>query len=87
MTRVLLKKQMMEVFSWLYRDNKKGTNRSKAGIIGYSVLYLCLFAVVGGRLFYDGVYHGAADHHGLRLAVFRHHGSDHHLYGGGGQCL
>lgn len=47
MTRVLLKKQMLEVFSWLYRDNKKGTNRSKAGIIGYSVLYLCLFAVVG----------------------------------------
>ena len=42
MTRVLLKKQMLEVFSWLYRDNKKGTNRSKAGIIGYSVLYLCL---------------------------------------------
>ena len=47
MTRVLLKKQMLEVFSWLYRDNKKGTNRSKSGIIGYSVLYLCLFAVVG----------------------------------------
>ena len=47
MTRVLLKKQMLEVFSWLYRDNKKGTNRSKSGIIGYSVLYVLLFVIVG----------------------------------------
>ncbi len=47
MTKVLLKKQMLEIFSWLYRDSKKGTNRSKSGIIGYSVLYVFLFAVVG----------------------------------------
>ena len=51
MTKVLLKKQLMEVFSWLYQDKKNGKNRSKGGIIGFSVLYLVLFFFLGA-IFY-----------------------------------
>ena len=43
MTKALLKKQLMEVFSWVYFDRKNGKNRSKGGIIGYAALYLFLF--------------------------------------------
>lgn len=51
MIRALLKKQMMEVFSWLYADKKSGKLRSAKGIAGYGLLYLLLFgflAVVFG---------------------------------------
>ena len=51
MTRALFKKQMMEVFSWLFQNKKSGKNRSKAGIFGYAVLYLFIFAMLG-FLFY-----------------------------------
>jgi ABC-2 type transport system permease protein len=51
MTKVLLKKQMLEVFSWVYRDNKKGVNRSKSGTIRYAALYIILFAVIGMLFF------------------------------------
>jgi ABC-2 type transport system permease protein len=51
MTKVLFKKQMMEVFSWVYRDNKKGVNRSKSGTIRYATLYIILFAVIGAMFF------------------------------------
>lgn len=51
MTKVLLKKQMLEVFAWIYRDNKKGVNRTKAGIAAYIFLYIALFALIG-FLFY-----------------------------------
>lgn len=47
MTKALFKKQMMEVFSWLYQNKKSGKNRSKAGIFGYAVLYLFIFAMLG----------------------------------------
>lgn len=47
MTKVLLKKQLMEVFSWLYQDRKSGKNRSKGGVIGFAVLYLVLFSFLG----------------------------------------
>lgn len=48
MTKVLLKKQLMEVFSWLYQDRKSGKNRSKGGVIGFAVLYSVLFGILGG---------------------------------------
>ena len=51
MTKALFRKQMMEVFSWLYKDKKSGKNRSKGGIIGFAVLYLLLFGFLGG-IFY-----------------------------------
>ena len=48
MTKALFKKQMMEVFSWVYRNRKSGKNRSKKGILAYILLYLFLFAFLGG---------------------------------------
>lgn len=47
MTRTLLRKQLMEVFSWLYRNRKTGKNRSMSGIILYALLYLFLFGIMG----------------------------------------
>lgn len=47
MIRALFKKQMMEVFSWIFYDRKAGKTRSKKGIIGYVILYLALFAFLG----------------------------------------
>lgn len=47
MTKALLKKQILEVFSWVYFDRKNGKSRSKAGIIGYTALYLFLFIFLG----------------------------------------
>ena len=47
MIKALFKKQIMEVFSWVYFDRKNGKNRSKGGIIGYAALYLFIFAFLG----------------------------------------
>lgn len=47
MTKALLKKQMMEVFSWVYTDKKSGSHRSVKGIAGYVLLYLFLFGFLG----------------------------------------
>lgn len=47
MTKALFKKQIMEVFSWVYFDRKNGKTRSKGGIIGYAALYLLLFGFLG----------------------------------------
>lgn len=47
MIKALFKKQMLEVFSWVYFDRKNGKNRSKGGIIGYAALYLFIFGFLG----------------------------------------
>ena len=47
MIKALFKKQMLEVFSWVYFDRKNGKNRSKGGIIGYAALYLLIFGFLG----------------------------------------
>lgn len=47
MTKALFKKQMMEVFSWLYKDRKTGKHRSAQGILMYVLLYLFLFGCLG----------------------------------------
>ena len=51
MTKALLKKQIMEVFSWVYFDRKSGKSRSKGGIIGFAVLYLLIFVFLGAFFF------------------------------------
>lgn len=51
MTKALFKKQLMEVFAWLYKDKKSGKNRTKGGVIGFAVLYLLLFGMLGS-IFY-----------------------------------
>lgn len=55
MTKALLKKQMLEVFSWLYRDRKSGKNRSKSGLLAYALLYAVLFGFLGF------IFYGAAE--------------------------
>lgn len=51
MIKALLKKQMTEVFSWIFMDPKKKTRRTGKGMIGYLVLYLALIAYLGGMVF------------------------------------
>lgn len=51
MTKALFKKQMMEVFSWIYKDKKSGKLRSLRGIVGYIILYLILFVFLGSIFF------------------------------------
>ncbi len=43
MTKALFKKQILEVFSWVYFDRKNGKARSKRGIILYAALYAIVF--------------------------------------------
>lgn len=47
MTKALFKRQMMEVFSWLYQEKKTGKHRSAKGVVGTAVLYLLLFGFLG----------------------------------------
>lgn len=47
MIKALFKKQMLEVFSWVYFDRKNGKSRSKGGMIGYAGLYLFIFGLLG----------------------------------------
>ncbi|MGN0171337.1 MAG: hypothetical protein ACI39E_00975 [Acutalibacteraceae bacterium] len=51
MIKTLLKKQMLEVFSWVYRDRKSGKNRDKNGVVGIVLLYLILFVFLGSVFF------------------------------------
>lgn len=51
MTKALLKKQMMEVFSWVYKDKKTGKLRSARDSIIYALLYLFLFGFLGSVFF------------------------------------
>lgn len=47
MTAALFRKQMMEVFSWLYQEKKTGKHRTVKGVAGTVVLYLLLFGFLG----------------------------------------
>lgn len=47
MTKAILKKQLMESFSWLYFNRKNGKKRTAKGIIGFAALYLMLFGMLG----------------------------------------
>lgn len=56
MTKALLKKQMMEAFSWLYKDKKSGKIRNLQGILVYGLLYLVLFGVLGVTFYKVGAF-------------------------------
>lgn len=45
MTKTLIKKQMLEVFAWLYQDKKTGRNRDKKGLAVYGLLYIAVFGI------------------------------------------
>ncbi len=47
MTKALFKKQMMEIFSFLFYDRKTGKNRTVKALLGYGVLFLYLFGFLG----------------------------------------
>lgn len=51
MIKALFRKQLLEVFAWVYKDNKSGKFRSKRGAVGYAVLYLVIFGFLGS-IFY-----------------------------------
>lgn len=55
MIGALFKKQIMEVFSWIYFDRKNGKSRSKSGVIVYIALYIFLFGFLGS-VFYEMAY-------------------------------
>lgn len=45
MTKTLIKKQMLEVFAWIYQDRKTGKNRDKKGLAAYGLLYILVFGI------------------------------------------
>ena len=51
MIRTLLKKQMAQVFSWLFMDNKKKTRRTGKGLITFLLLYAALFGYLCVMIF------------------------------------
>lgn len=51
MIKALLKKQMMESFSWLYYNRKNGKKRDAKGIAMYSLMYAVIFGVLGYMFF------------------------------------
>lgn len=55
MIKALLKKQMLEVFSWLYKDRKTGKKRSLTSLILYSLFYLALFGFLASIFAFLGV--------------------------------
>lgn len=48
----LFKKQMMEVFSWVYQNKKSGKKRSTKGTVGYALLYLLIFGLLGAVFYF-----------------------------------
>ena len=52
MIKTLLKKQMAEVFSWLFMDTKKKARRTGKGLVGFLLLYGALIAYLGAFLFF-----------------------------------
>ena len=51
MVKTLLKKQMLESFSWLFYNAKSGKLRKGAGLLGNIILYIAVFGVVAGMFF------------------------------------
>lgn len=47
MLKILIGKQLKEVGAFLYQDNKKGTRRSRRGRIGYMLLLIGLYIMMG----------------------------------------
>lgn len=47
MTKALLKKQLLEVFSWVFKDRKSGKVRSSWNIALYVLLYIFVFGCLG----------------------------------------
>lgn len=48
MTKALLKKQLMELFSFLWRDKRRNRSRTGAQLVLWVLLYVAVFAMVAG---------------------------------------
>ncbi len=46
MIKVLVKKQLLEVFAWLYQDRKTGNRRTGSRMVVFALLYALVFAMV-----------------------------------------
>lgn len=55
MKRALFRKQLMEVFSFLYQDKKSGKARSTGALVGYIALYTILFGFLAVLFFMMGL--------------------------------
>ena len=51
MIKTLLKKQMLESFSWLFYNAKSGKLRKGIGLLGNIILYIAVFGIVAGMFF------------------------------------
>ena len=51
MIKTLLKKQMLESFSWLFYNAKSGKLRKGVGLLGNIILYVAVFGIVAGMFF------------------------------------
>ncbi|MGN0612956.1 MAG: hypothetical protein ACI4JB_03570 [Porcipelethomonas sp.] len=51
MFKALLKKQLLEMTSFIYQNRKNGGKRSKAALIGYAILLIYAFGVIGVMFF------------------------------------
>lgn len=58
MLKILMKKQMQEVGTFLFQDNKKGKRRSKSNFIGYILILVLLYAMLGSMFFTMGAWLG-----------------------------
>lgn len=47
MTKALIKKELMEIFSWVFLDRKSGKKRSVGSLVLFGVLYLYVFGILG----------------------------------------
>lgn len=51
MLKILLKKQLMEIFRSYFYDSKKNRRRSKASTIGFLVMFFCIMVLLLGGMF------------------------------------
>ena len=51
MLKALLKKQFLELNAFYFQNRKTGKNRSKAGTVGFVILYIVLFLFLAGTFF------------------------------------
>ena len=51
MIKTLLKKQMLESFSWLFYNAKSGKLRKGVGLLGNIILYIAVFGLIAGMFF------------------------------------
>ena len=51
MVKTLLKKQMLESFSWLFYNAKSGKLRKGVGLLGNIILYVAVFGIVAAMFF------------------------------------